>query len=70
MSILSVLEESNITNESFTDMCRFCAIKNGPPKIDMFEEKDGNILFKVRSILPLNVRHSYSFCFQLKISLI
>lgn len=54
--MLSTLDEFNISNESFTELCRLCAIKNGPPKIDMFDEKDGNILFKIRSVLPLNVR--------------
>lgn len=64
--MLSVLDETNISNESFQQLCRFCAIKSGPPKIDMFDEKDGNILFKVRSVLPLNVRHICVHCDQNK----
>lgn len=57
--MLSAFDEFSISNENFAELCRFCAIKNGSPKIDMFDENDANILFKIRSVLPLSVRHFF-----------
>lgn len=54
--MFSALDDFNISNENFAELCRFCAVKTGPLKIDMFNEKNtSDILLKIRSVLPLNV---------------
>uniref|UniRef100_A0A1B0DEH8 Uncharacterized protein n=1 Tax=Phlebotomus papatasi TaxID=29031 RepID=A0A1B0DEH8_PHLPP len=45
-------EELNFT--AFTDLCRFCSLKNGP-KLHLFdkEAEQRQIIFKIRSLLPV-----------------
>lgn len=56
-------EELNFT--TFIDLCRFCSIKNGPAKIHLFdkEAEQRNLLFKIRSLLPINVCMNNFFFF-------
>lgn len=46
--------ELNFT--AFTDLCRFCSLRNGP-KIHLFEKEaeQRQILYKVRTFLPVSV---------------
>lgn len=50
-------DELNFT--AFIDLCRFCAIRNGP-RLNIFEKEaeDRQILFKIRTLLPVTVSHS------------
>lgn len=58
---VNVLNNNQIENDelsftSFTDLCRFCSLRNGP-KIHLFEKEaeQRQILYKVRSFLPIAV---------------
>lgn len=47
-------EELNFT--AFIDLCRLCSIRNGP-RLNIFEKEaeDRQLLFKLRTILPITV---------------
>lgn len=51
-------DELNFT--AFADLCRFCSLRIGP-KIHLFEKEaeQRQILYKVRSFLPIAVNFSY-----------
>ena len=47
-------DELNFT--AFIDLCRLCSIKNGP-RLNIFEKEaeERQLLFKIRTILPISV---------------
>lgn len=71
---VNVLDANQIENDelsftSFTDLCRFCSLRNGP-KIHLFEKEaeQRQILYKVRSFLPIAVRRALRLRGHLRVS--
>lgn len=50
-------DNSELNFTAFTDLCRFCSLRTGP-KINLFdkEAEQRQILYKIRSFLPIVVR--------------
>lgn len=55
-------DANEINFTAFTDLCRFCSLRHGA-KINLFEKEaeQRQILYKVRSFLPIAVNHHYTY---------